>query len=168
MTSQAKIESLLWLLANKIVTLAKVRYALYLTQGIDEAKKNELDEDEQILLVTLGNNADRLVRQATSDAETYLSLFGVDSEQIDFYKLAYFICQRLSMDGGLTAQQCKIAKIMAVIVLDGFVRTDCTSSIPDEFVNKLCSSIYRNDEQANYGLYGIYSIFKVAAKSLNA
>jgi hypothetical protein len=165
--SLERIDSLISLLANKVLRIAANKY-LHISNpaSAEEAKtrEEELADAIELIRVAMANNSNHIVKQATNDVDAYLQSFGVDSEDVDFYKFAYFYCFRLSTEATFTGTQRRLSILMAVMVLDGFVRAHTNNAVPDNFLTKICTSVYKSNNQNDYGQYGIYSVFKIASK----
>lgn len=164
--SEQLYDHLLYLLANDILDVATSRYATFVrVAGRDRsALVADIEDSRELLRVSLAENQRDLVLKAVNDNEAYLLSFGVDSTDVDFYKAAYFLCTNLSEIGDLGPIQKKIALMMAVTILDLFVRTDSGVAIPAAFVNKMYKSIFEGKNAEQFGEYGIYTVFKVASK----
>lgn len=162
-----KIEGLVSLLHDKVCCIAARKYFKCVspnTIGADTSLRDELIGAIGVIRDRLQAKENDLIRNATLNASEYLKKFSVDSDDIDFYKLAYFLCVRLSDEVGFTDVQSKICKMMSVFVLDIFLRKQSGRTVGDDFVTKMCHSIYLGEHKDDYGQYGIYSIFKVASK----
>jgi hypothetical protein len=162
-----KIKGLITLLHDTVSCIAATKYHKIVapkTIGAANSIKDELIEAIEAIRDRLQARENDLVLQATLNVDEYLIRFSINSHDIDFYKLAYFLCLRLSDEVGFTDAQSKICKMMSVYILDIFLRKDTEKAIGDDFVTKMCFSIYEGRDELDYGQYGIYSIFKVASK----
>lgn len=108
---------------------------------------------------------DELTEQTVLDILVYLKRYRVHSKSCDPLKFAYFFGKALASKVGEQHDlDRKVVLTLTVWVLDILCSWHCEKTLPDDMRSKLDMSISQGKDEGDFGIYGIYFVFKVVSK----